>query len=196
MNERRISTRVVLDLETGRVLERESYLYAGPIEECRGEQDKRMSQQTALSNQLNTQGQQVFGMEMPALQSEIENPGFTDAEKNAITQNALGSVNSNYNSAANEAENSAARTRNTGALYATLDNLARQRGRALSDASLKAQNEIANARLRGQLGALGAANQLFGINADNAARLLPNVQNSGGWSFGLGPNGASIGIGG
>ena len=79
----RIATKVVWDIETGKVLEREEYEYFGPVELCKGDDTAKQAeqQQMQFDSQLMSIFQQQFGKQSAVfdylkgkMQPMIDNP--------------------------------------------------------------------------------------------------------------------------
>src|ERR1051326_116383 len=83
--------------------------------------------QNATQNQQ--EGQNAYGFLMPAYSSMYSKPGYTDAQKSAITNATEGGTGAAFGAAGQEATNAAARTNNAAALPASMDSLARTRMR-------------------------------------------------------------------
>lgn len=136
-----------------------------------------------------------------AYQSLLANPGYTEAQKNAITNATEGGIGAAFGSANQGAANTAARTNNTAGLTSSEDALARQR--MITSGNLAAQNEtgFANASRADRNTALGGLGGIFGTStgAGNATlgTLAGNAKTPGFWDqFGnslAGSLGSSIG---
>jgi hypothetical protein len=92
----RISTHVIIDIESGKVLERDSYLYDGPLELCCGPTSAEtglQGQSQSFATTLGNNYQTLFGQQqgtLAALNSKLAQigsgstgPGFGAAEENA-----------------------------------------------------------------------------------------------------------------
>jgi hypothetical protein len=104
-----ISTRVTVDIFSGKVLHREGHEYSGPIEFCKGDselKDQETSQanftkslQAAFSTQFQQQGA-LLSFLNPKLESMITNPtGLDPATKAAMTTSAIDQSATDYTNA-------------------------------------------------------------------------------------------------
>lgn len=100
----RVSTRVVLDITSLQVLERDSYLYDGPWELAKGGNSQQemtnanqLSQQQLqiMQQQLAMQKQQL-GMVNPALNSIIQSGGMLPAQEAAMRTQAMQGLGQQY----------------------------------------------------------------------------------------------------
>ena len=113
------------------------------------------------------------------------NPGYTDAQKTAITNATEGGLGAAFGSANQGAVNAAARTNNTAGLTSTEDALARQR--MITSGNLAAQNEtnFANNSQQQRLAGLSGLNSVFGTStgAGNSTlgTLAGNAKTPGFW---------------
>ncbi len=101
---------------------------------------------------------------MPSYQKELASPGYTDAQKTAITGATEGGVGAAFGSASEGAANRAARTNNSAGLGSQEDALARQR--MITSGNLGAQNQETfanNAQQQAQQARTGIGT-LFGQN--------------------------------
>src|SRR5215472_15219 len=133
----RIHSRVLIDIASGEVLERDSFEYQGPLELARGEEKKWNQSQIDKSNAGLAAGQgygAAAGAErgylLPAFQNIAANP--MSATERAGTLSAAGGA---YDAAAQNAAEREARTRNTAGYGELLDELARGRGRQMAQTS-------------------------------------------------------------
>lgn len=139
--------------------------------------------------------------------AEQANPGYTGAEKTAISGATEGGLGAAFGSAAEGGANRAARTNNAAGLTSQEDALARQR--MITSGQLGAQNQetFANARIAGSQNANAGLGGLFGQNLTGANNALGiqqrNAETPGFWDqFGsaaaksLGTFGGSTGSGG
>jgi hypothetical protein len=149
----------------------------GQIAMGRGQQAQVNRDATGLLNTETTNANAANPQ--AAYASLLANPGYTPAQKTAITGATEGGVGAAFGSAEEGAVNRAARTNNAAGLSANEDALARQR--MITSGNLAAQNEagfagaargdrnLALGGLGGLYGTnLGGANQTLGTKAGNA----------------------------
>jgi hypothetical protein len=166
--------------------------------------DQQLGQQNSMNQQLYGTGQALGSQATGGYQNLLANPGFSEAQKSAITNLSQSALSSAFNALAQNAANRVARTRNSAGYGELLDSLARTQGQ--DQANLAQQNQLAfaNASRADQLAALGGLSGLYGTNANLLGRALGipaqlldasarNAQSSG-FSFGFGPTGLSFGL--
>jgi len=101
---RAYSTRVVIDIDTLEILERDWIAWDGPWDECKGGNTKS---ETARANQITSQElgnqttalgqqQQATNMVNPSLQSIIQNQGMLPQLQAAMTSQAMNSLPQQY----------------------------------------------------------------------------------------------------
>jgi hypothetical protein len=126
---------------------------------------------TANSATDTKNAQLLYGSLVPSLTAQLQSPGYTPAQQNAITGATEGGVGAAFGSAAEGAANRAARTNNQAGLGAQEDALARER--MVTSGQLGAQNQtnFANAALQQKAAAQAGLGQLFGqnLNAGNSS---------------------------
>lgn len=122
----------------------------------------------ALTGQMGTES----GTLLPAYQSILKDPGYSAGDKSAITLNTLGGLGAAYGSESDAASNRMARTRNPAGFTASLDELARGRGRDTATAEAGLQEKFADTALSERDKALGGLGNLYGIDASTMAKLL------------------------
>lgn len=127
-------------------------------------QAQQNNQQTVSSaqNQQNSLMQTLA----PAYQSILANPGYTPAQQSSITNATMGSLGATYDSLKNQADLTAARTRNDASSSALLDDLARQHGTDAAALAAKNQTNFANNSQQQQDMALKGLSGLYGQNMD------------------------------
>jgi hypothetical protein len=158
-------------------------------------------------NQQLYSGSQGLGSQAAAgYQNLVANPGYTDAEKSAITNASQSALSSAFNALTQNAATRAARTRNSAGYGELIDSLARTQGQ--QQANLAQQNQIAfgNAARSDTLSGLSGISGLYGTDASLLGRTLgipasllnAQVQNSRSNNFqmGFGPGGLSFGFNG
>lgn len=115
----------------------------------------------------NTAGQ-VFGVDWPAIQNQINPDSNTRAALTQLPQQAAGSA---FDAAKQSATNRMARTRNTAGFSELTDKLARDAAAAQSTAALKGQEAVTNLENEG----IKNAGNLFGVSEDTMAKLYGTV---------------------
>ena len=87
-----------------------------------------MNQTNALNQQLLGQQQSLANVVTPQYQSLLNNPGYSAADKAAITGQSQGALASAFDSLQQAAANRVARTGNSAGFGELTDDLARQKG--------------------------------------------------------------------
>ena len=165
----RISTRVVLDLESGQVLERDSYEYSGPLALCikaaTQAAQSGVNQANATAANYGGQAAGIGGTLVPALTKEATNPtGFNPNDLNSMLvagEQGAGGANAGLTGQANL---QASRTNNSGALSGVLDQAARAKTQTLSNNALGVQNENAQLKQKQQQAGLQGLQGLYGTD--------------------------------
>lgn len=121
---------------------------------------------------------------LPAYQSILKNPGYSDADKSAMTTSTLGGIGATYGAARDSAANTVARTNNSAGYMSTLDDLARSQGRETATAEAGLQSKFADTALSERDKALSGVSNLYGIDTSTMAKLLGiGTSRYGGTSF-------------
>lgn len=182
----RISTKVIIDLETGAVLYRESYEYGGPLELAIKKATQAAQGAATTAGQTGAQygqaGQNVAGTLTPALTQEATHPtGINPTDLNSMLvagQQGAGGATAGING---QAGLTAARTRNSGALSGVMDQAARTKQQANSNSALGVQGINAQTKLKQQQEGLSGLEGLYGtdVNAGLKAQgLVPEDINA------------------
>ena len=166
--------------------------------------DQQLAQQNSQNQQLYGSSQQVGAQAAGGFQNLLANPGYSQAEKSAISNLSQSALSSSFDALAQNAANRAARTRNSAGYGELIDSLARTQGQ--DQAKLAQQNQIAfgNTSRSDTLSALSGLSGLYGTDAGLLGRALGvpaqlldvrarNAANSG-FSLGFGPGGLSFGL--
>jgi hypothetical protein len=168
--------------------------------------DQQLAQQNAMNQQLYSNSQGLKSQATAGYQNMLANPGYTDAEKSAVTNSSQSALSSAFNALAQNAANHAARTRNSAGYGELIDSLARTQGQ--QQANLAQQNQIAfsNAARSDTLSGLSGLTGLYGTDTTLLGRAIgvpssllnAQVQNSQSKTFqlGFGPSGLSFGFNG
>jgi len=168
--------------------------------------DQQLAQQNAMNQQIYSSSQSLGSAAASGYQNRLANPGYTNAEKSAITNLSQSALSSAFNALAQNAATRTARTRSSAGYGELIDSLARTQGQ--DQANLAQQNQIAfgNAARSDSLSALGGLSGLYGTNSSLLGRALGvpaqlldararNAQGSG-FRIGFGPGGLSFGLNG
>ncbi len=178
----------------------------GAEKETRRAVDTQLAQQNAMNQQIFGENQALRSTVVPAYQQMLAQPGYSEAEKTAITGQTMGALGSVFDALANRAANRVARTRNTAGYGELLDELGREQGREAAGLSQQNQIAFANRALSDRLTALGGLGGLYGVDTSLLGRALGipadllnvRARASGGsdFRFGFGPAGISFGLSG
>ncbi len=173
----RVSTKVVIDLETGAVLEREAYDYAGPVELARGakQQQKLATQEYGAAGKLRQEEQatrrESRGRLLPSIEEFQKSEGYTPEEKAGIAGTTAEAAAQPFESATQDIQNQAARTRNAAGVPAALALAAREKSSAMADTSRGLGKMFADERTKRRMAGAQMAGQLYGVDANLLARM-------------------------
>ena len=168
--------------------------------------DQQLSQQNALNQQMYGSSQALGSQAASGYQNLLANPGFSSAEKSAITNLSQSALSSSFDALAQNAANRSARTNNSAGYGALIDSLARTQGQ--DSANLAQQNQLAfaNASRSDTQSALAGLSGLYGTDANLLGRAIgvpaqlldASARNaaSSGFKLGFGPGGLSFGMNG
>ena len=168
--------------------------------------DQQLAQQNAMNQDTFAASQPLGAAATAGYQAMVANPGYSDAQKSAISNLSQSALSSAFNALAQNASDRAARTRNSAGYGELLDSLARTHGQDQSN--LAQQNQIAFADaarsdaqsgLAGLSGLYGTDSSLLARNLGVSAQLLDARQRASqgsGYRFGIGPSGLSFGFNG
>jgi hypothetical protein len=134
--------------------------------------DQQLAQMNALNQQLLGQ-QQTLGNQVGAqYQSLLNNPGYSPADKAAITAQSQGALSSAFDSLQQAAANRVAQTNNSAGYSDLVDDLARQK--AQQESSLAQQNQLnfSNTAYQRQMSALQGLSGLYGVDTGLLGRTL------------------------
>src|SRR5258705_11430817 len=134
--------------------------------------DNQLNQTNALNQQLLGQQQSVGNLLTPQFQSILNNPGFSAADKAAITGQSQGALASAFDSLQQSATNRAARTGNSAGFSELTDDLARQKGVAEGNLAQQNQLNFSNTAFQRQMAALQELSGLFGMDYNLLGRTL------------------------
>src|SRR5712664_3674164 len=166
--------------------------------------DQQLAQQNAFNQQLNSSGQALGSAAASGYQNRLANPGYTNAEKSAITNLSQSALSSAFNALAQNAATRTARTRNSAGYGELIDSLARTQGQDQANVAQQNQLAFANASRSDTRSALSGLSGLYGTDSGLLARALgvpaqlldASARNaaSSGFSLGFGPGGLSFGF--
>jgi len=168
------STHVLIDIESGQILDRDRIPYDGPLELC-DKAAKNMAKNAAntATTTAGGYGSAATGIGstlVPTLTQEATNPtGFMPQDVNAMLVGGEQGAGGAASSLSGEAGRTAARTRNTGALSGVLDEIQRGKGRQLSQNALGVQSMNAQEKQRQRSEGLRGLEGVYG--ADVGAQL-------------------------
>lgn len=194
----RIALKVVVDMETMRVVEHVSISWDGPVDLCKGPSKDEMNTQNAIQqSQLAAQQQQLalqqaqFNMVDPSIQKIIANGGLSPEATAALTSNAMNTLPNTYKDLYGQLSQQLVARGVTGGQNAGGGDIARQFG------SLGAQEAGQQSQLLSQIPlmkeqglyqafntALGVGNQFgqnvgtFGAGASNAGQSATSAANA------------------
>ncbi len=160
--------------------------------------DQERARQDAINQQLLAEREQGRNLLLPSYQQLLANPGFSEAEKAAITGQGLGALGSAFGAAQDTAANRLARTGNTAGYAELEDELAREQGRQAADVTRQSQVDFADKAFQDRMAALAGIGRLYGIDTNALMHGLGidtgllNVRAQagrpgGGFGFGIGP---------
>ena len=166
-----IHSRVLIDIASGEVLERDSFEYSGPIELARGENEKAWNKSQIAKSNAGLEAGQGYGASagaergylLPAFQNIAANP--MSAEERAGTLSAAGGA---YDAAAENASERQAKTRNSAGYGDLLDELARGRSRSMAQTSAGLDSEA----FKRKMAALGGIGSIYGTDVGAQTHLL------------------------
>jgi hypothetical protein len=171
----RVTTKVVLDIETGAEVAREGYKYDGAVALCRGGQkaaEKQLNVENQWIQQQMAEREAGRKLVLPYAQQLLSSPGYSPEQQAAITQAAMGPLGARFEAAKESAEERAARTRNEAGLREQEDELAREQGRQAANIGAGLQGRFADEKQRRQLEGLQAMANLYGIDTNLLSRTM------------------------
>jgi len=144
----------------------------GAQSQTRALTDQQLNQTNALNQQLLGQQQSLANAITPQYQSILDNPGYSAADKAAITGQSQGALSSAFDALQQSAANRTARTRNAAGFSELTDDLARQK--ATDQANLAQQNQLnfSNTAYQRQMAALQGLSGLYGVDTNLLGRTL------------------------
>jgi hypothetical protein len=109
---------------------------------------------------------------LPQYQNMLANPGYTQAQKNAITTASTGAVGASFGNAQDQAARDAARTGNSAGLASQEDQLAQAKANTMAQTNAQNQEQFANVALQQQNQALSGISGLYGMDTSLLGKAL------------------------
>jgi hypothetical protein len=134
--------------------------------------DEQLSQTNTMNQQLLGQQQSLSNQLVPQYQNILNNPGYSAADKAAITGQSQGALSSAFDSLQQSAANRMARTRNSAGFGELTDELAREKGREEAGVAQQNQVNFSNTAFRRQMAALQGLSGLYGVDSNLLGRTL------------------------
>jgi hypothetical protein len=168
---------LTIDIESGQILEEDSYDYSGPLLLC----DRSLNQAgknaattaTTTGGNEGAQANQIGSSLIPGLEQQANNPtGFSPTDLNNQTVAAEQSTGGANSAITGEAGLHAGRTHNAGGYAGALDEAARDKSRTLSSDALGVQNQ--NAQLK-QTKQHEAQQQLQGLYGTDTSAMIGSM---------------------
>lgn len=140
-------------------------------------QQAAQAQQLAQQAQAETQRQQAAQetakqAQVGRYQGILDNPGYSGAEKAAISTSAMAPLGARYESLQNAANLRATRTRNDAGHYELLGQLARSEGRQAGEIGARTEAGFADRAARDRNMALTGLSGIYGVDAATLARAM------------------------
>ena len=144
----------------------------GAQDTTRNMTDQQLNQTNALNQQLLAQ-QQALGNQVSAQYANaLSSPGYSAADKAAITGQSQGALSSAFDALQQSAMNRLARTRNSAGFGELADELARQKGQQQASLAQRNQLNFSDAAYQRQMAALQGLSGLYGVDAGLLGRTL------------------------
>ena len=134
--------------------------------------DQQLAQMNALNQQLLGQQQSLGNQVGAQYQSMSNNPGYSDADKAAITGQSQGALASAFDSLQQSANNRVAQTGNSAGYADLRDELAREKGRQEAGVAQQNQVNFSNTAYQRQMAALQGLSGLYGVDTNLLGRTL------------------------
>jgi len=134
--------------------------------------NSQLASQNAMNQQLYNQSQSLVNSATSGYQNLLANPGYTQAQQSAITNQSMGALASTFSSLASSAANHVALTNNSAGYGDMLDDLARQQGQQTANLAQQNQLSFANEAQQNQLTALQGLSSLYGIDTNLLGKTL------------------------
>jgi hypothetical protein len=147
----------------------------------KGTYNQQQKQAYANANQAAQQGyqnqQQAYGSAYGGYSGELANPGYSAAEKQAMTQATAGSLAGAFGAARQRLQDQAARTDNTAGENATEEQLGLEQARQNAEAMGGLQGQFGQARIQGTQNALAGMGGLYGTSTAATDAAMNNAAN-------------------
>ena len=134
--------------------------------------DQQLAQTNALNQQLLGQQQSLGNQVGAQYQSLLNNPGYSAADKAAITGQSQGALASAFDALQQSAMNRMARTGNSAGFADLTDELAREKGREEAGVAQQNQLNFSNTAYQRQMAALQGLSGLYGVDTNLLGRTL------------------------
>jgi hypothetical protein len=134
--------------------------------------DQQLALQNALNQRLYSQSQALEGTVAAGYRDLLANPGYTGAQKAAMTNQSMGSLASAFAALASRSANRAARTRNAAGYNDLLGELAREQRRQAGSWAQANEFAFADRSRLDQLAALEGLGGIYGINSTLLGRAM------------------------
>lgn len=171
----RVHTKTVLDIETGRVVEDESFEYSGPVESCNPGSGVKAGdlKNAGIARNMSQTGQNnassLYGTLNPTLSTMATNPqGINPADMAKIQTSNMQTAGGANAGAVGQGSLLSARTKNAGTADAAIAKSGEAASQGLSRANLAAQNENQGIKNAQQSEGLKGLQNLYGSNESAA----------------------------
>ncbi len=144
----------------------------GAQDTTRNMTDQQLAQTNALNQQLLTQQQALGNQVGSQYQGLMSNPGYSAADKAAITGQSQGALSSAFDALQQSAMNRMARTRNSAGFGELADELARQKSQQEANVAQQNQLNFSNTAYQRQMAALQGLSGLYGVDTGLLGRTL------------------------
>lgn len=134
--------------------------------------DQQLAQTNALNQQLLARQQSLGSQVGGQYQSLLNNPGYSAADKAAITGQSQGALSSAFDALQQSAMNRMARTRNSAGFGELTDELARQKGQQQAGLAQQNQLNFSNTAYQRQMAALQGLSGLYGVDTGLLGKTL------------------------
>lgn len=141
------------------------------------QQQQAFGQSQGIAGQDFQNQQNLYSSLAPAYENELNNPGYTDAEKQAMRQATAGSLAGAFGAARQRLMNQAARTGNSAGVNATEEELGREQAQQNAQAMGGLEGAFGNARMQNQNQALAGLGNLYGSTTSGLDSALNNDAN-------------------
>lgn len=133
--------------------------------------DAQLAKTNAAGDRAGATGSGIFGVEMPVVTNQLQNPGYDPKTADAIRRSGMDATNSAFDAAKFSAAQRAGATGNDAAFYSSQNDLAQKRGQQLATGATNAEVKIGDAALQDRQKAISEATGLYGISQDTMSKL-------------------------